>query len=217
MLTKYHLLCKHTTNNNHWLRNPSHPQSYRWYGIPAGRLYPRLTGPRRLGFTRKHGKFKATKKIIKISDYLVPNGVISRAKASYLKITAPPQAKYSVAYKASTAFLKATDTPRPIGRGFLDRSKNVSVSQFVARRTAWLSHKSSRSENLYGDEPTGAPSSKFSRSHTNSADLTSRLPDGRSIRDRRRLAKHLQALKRNAPRVPVLYPRPIGRDFTTNW
>ena len=53
-------------------------------------------------------KFKATKKIIKISDYLVPNGVISRAKASYLKITAPPQAKYSVAYKASTAFLKAS-------------------------------------------------------------------------------------------------------------
>ena len=35
--------------NNHWLRNPSHPQSYRWYGIPAGRLYPRPTGPGRAG------------------------------------------------------------------------------------------------------------------------------------------------------------------------
>ena len=45
MLTKYHMTCKHTTNNNHLLRNPSHPQSYR-----TARLYPRPTGR---GFTRK--------------------------------------------------------------------------------------------------------------------------------------------------------------------
>ena len=56
------------------------------------------------------------------------------------------------------------------------------------------------------------------KSHTNSADLTSRLPDGRSTRDRTKLAKHLQAINRmaqarNATRVPVLYPRPIGRLY----
>ena len=53
MLTKQLLICKHTTNNNHLLWNTSHPQSYRWSGIPAGRLYPRPTGR---GFTRKSGK-----------------------------------------------------------------------------------------------------------------------------------------------------------------
>ena len=36
------------------------------------------------------------------------------------------------------------------------------------------------------------------KSHTNSADLTSRLPDGRSTRDRGKLAKYVQTLKRNA-------------------
>ena len=56
---------------------------------------------------------------------------------------------------------------------------------------------------------------KLSRSHTNSTDLTSRLPDGRSTRDHRKIAAYEQTLKRSAPRAPVLYHRPIGRCFTT--
>ena len=58
---------------------------------------------------------------------------------------------------------------------------------------------------------------KLSRSHTNSTDLTSRLPDGRSTRDHRKIAAYEQTLKRSAPRAPVLYHRPIGRCFTTGW
>ena len=58
---------------------------------------------------------------------------------------------------------------------------------------------------------------KLSRSHTNSTDLTSRLPDGRSTRDHRKIAAYEQTLKRSAPRAPVLYYRPIGRCFTTGW
>ena len=47
---------------------------------------------------------------------------------------------------------------------------------------------------------------KLSRSHTNSADLTSRLPDGRSTRDQRKIAAYEQTLKlmvvlRSAPRL----------------
>ena len=53
------------------------------------------------------------------------------------------------------------------------------------------------------------------KSHTNSADLTSRLPDGRSTQDRVKVARNEQLLKRSAPRAPVLYHRPIGRCFTT--
>ena len=40
------------------------------------------------------------------------------------------------------------------------------------------------------------------------------LPDGRSTRDRRKLAKHVQTLKRNAPRVHILYPRLSGPGRT---
>ncbi len=54
------------------------------------------------------------------------------------------------------------------------------------------------------------------KSHTNSADLTSRLPDGRSTKDRVKVARNEQTLKRSAPRAPVLYHRPIGRCFTTS-
>ena len=58
---------------------------------------------------------------------------------------------------------------------------------------------------------------KLSRSHTNSTDLTSRLPDGRSTRDYRKIAAYEQTLKRSAPHAPVSYHRPIGRCFTTGW
>ncbi len=58
------------------------------------------------------------------------------------------------------------------------------------------------------------------KSHTNSADFTSRLPDGRSTKDWVKLAGNEQTLKRmaaprSALRAPVLYHRPIGRCFTT--
>ncbi len=53
------------------------------------------------------------------------------------------------------------------------------------------------------------------KSHTNSADFTSRLPDGRSTKDWIKLARNEQTLKRSALRAPVLYHRPIGRCFTT--
>ncbi|AMO58585.1 hypothetical protein EZMO1_4680 [Endozoicomonas montiporae CL-33] len=46
------------------------------------------------------------------------------------------------------------------------------------------------------------------KSHTNSADLTSRVPHGRSTRDRSRVASYVQTRKRNALRIPALYPRP---------
>ena len=58
---------------------------------------------------------------------------------------------------------------------------------------------------------------KLSRSHTNSTDLTSRLPDGRSTSDHRKIAAYEQTLKRSAPRAPVLYHRPIGRCFTRSF
>ena len=53
------------------------------------------------------------------------------------------------------------------------------------------------------------------KSHTNSADLTSRLPDGRSTKDRVKVARNEQTLKRmaaprSAPRAPVLYYRLRG-------
>ena len=102
--------------------------------------------------------------------------------------------------------------PAPIGASVLDRSRT------------FLFHSSLPEEQLgYRIKVpvvrtfavTNQP--KLSRSHTNSTDLTSRLPDGRSTRDHRKIAAYEQTLKRSAPRAPVLYHRPIGRCFTTGW
>ena len=100
--------------------------------------------------------------------------------------------------------------PAPIGARVLDRSRT------------FLFHSSLPGEQLgYRIKVpvvrtfTVTNQPKLSRSHTNSTDLTSRLPDGRSTRDHRKIAAYEQTLKRSAPRAPVLYHRPIGRYFTT--
>ena len=100
--------------------------------------------------------------------------------------------------------------PAPIGARVLDRSRT------------FLFHSSLPGEQLgYRIKVpvvrtfTVTNQPKLSRSHTNSTDLTSRLPDGRSTRDHRKIAAYEQTLKRSAPRAPVLYHRPIGRCFTT--
>ena len=102
--------------------------------------------------------------------------------------------------------------PAPIGAKVLDRSRT------------FLFHSSLPGEQLgYRIKVpvvrtfTVTNQPKLSRSHTNSTDLTSRLPDGRSTRDHRKIAAYEQTLKRSAPRAPVLYHRPIGRCFTTGW
>ena len=102
--------------------------------------------------------------------------------------------------------------PAPIGARVLDRSRT------------FLFHSSLPGEQLgYRIKVpvvrtfTVTNQPKLSRSHTNSTDLTSRLPDGRSTRDHRKIAAYEQTLKRSAPRAPVLYHRPIGRCFTTGW
>ena len=102
--------------------------------------------------------------------------------------------------------------PAPIGARVLDRSRT------------FLFHSSLPGEQLgYRIKVpvvrtfTVTNQPKLSRSHTNSTDLTSRLPDGRSTRDHRKIAAYEQTLKRSAPRAPILYHRPIGRCFTTGW
>ena len=103
----------------------------------------------------------------------------------------------------------ALTLPAPIGARVLDRS------------STFLFHSSLPGEQLgYRIKVpvvrtfTVTNQPKLSRSHTNSTDLTSRLPDGRSTRDHRKIAAYEQTLKRSAP---VLYHRPIGRCFTTGW
>ena len=102
--------------------------------------------------------------------------------------------------------------PAPIGARVLDRSRT------------FLFHSSLPGEQLgYRIKVpvvrtfTAMNQPKLSKSHTNSTDLTSRLPDGRSTRDHRKIAAYEQTLKRSAPHAPVLYHRPIGRCFTTGW
>ena len=115
-------------------------------------------------------------------------------------------------YAIKGVFSYLLTLPAPIGARVLDRSRT------------FLFHSSLPGEQLgYRIKVpvvrtfTVTNQPKLSRSHTNSTDLTSRLPDGRSTRDHRKIAAYEQTLKRSAPRAPVLYHRPIGRCFTTGW
>ena len=96
--------------------------------------------------------------------------------------------------------------PRLIGpgrAGEVSRSlKNVSVSQFVALRTAGPPRLGYRIKVpvVRPFTVTNQPSRADRVAQTESRRPS--LPDGRSTRrDRRNLAKHVQTLKRNAPRL----------------
>ena len=73
---------------------------------------------------------------------------------------------------------RLSDTPRPIGRGFLDRSKSFLFHSSMLREQLGYRIKVPMVRTF-----TATNQPKFSKTHSNSAGLTYRMPYGRSARD----------------------------------